>query len=284
MIEVYAFLAMFAVQILAMSFLFPARLIKYAREQTTGVSVERLTQLYPGIDHELASNRFLSRLRAGSTGVAVLGLLSLAWFFNYMRQPDWRLGTVIAMNTAYFVLQFLPLLLTAWFTYRLYKTHEQSESEGKRTAMLERRRVSDYVSPTLVFLAVLAYVLFVAFALFVRREASPAFFLIGVLTLVYALQAFDVYRALFGKKRGPLDTHVVRTHRTGFAVKLAVYVCLLNAVFFAFIIMIDVLDQKKWVPFAVSVLYATLSLLLTTGIASIFRPAAVDRLGISAIS
>ena len=194
MIEVYAFLAMFAVQILAMSVLFPARLIRYSREVTTDISAERLAQLYPGLDHELATKRFLNRIRAGSTGVAVIGLLALGWLFSYMRQPDWSLGTVIALNTVYFLLQFLPLLLTAWFTYRLYKTHEHSSSEGKRTAMLERRGLFDYVSPTIVFVAVLAYILFVAFVLYVRRETFPALFLIGILTLVYALQAFDVYQ------------------------------------------------------------------------------------------
>jgi hypothetical protein len=284
MIEVYAFLAMFAVQILAMSLLFPAQLIKFSRGQTMGVSLERLTQLYPGVDHELASNRFLNRIRAGSAGVAVIGLLVLAWLYNYMRRPDWHLGTVIALNTVYFLAQFLPLLFTAWFTYRLYKTHEYSVPDGKRTATLQPRRLFDFVSPSLVFLAALAYVVFVAFVLYVRREPFPAFFFIGVLTLVYAVQAFDVYRALYGKKRSLVDTHAVRTHRTAFAVKLGVYICLLNAVFFAFMFTIDLLDQKKWVPFAVSVLFVALSFLLTTGITALIRRSSVDRLGVSPAS
>jgi hypothetical protein len=274
MIEVYAFLAMFAVQILAMSFLFPARLIKYSREHAIGVTAERLSQLYPGVDHELATKRFLTRLRAGSVGVAVIGMLALGGLFGYMRRPDWDLGTVIALNSGYFILQFLPLLLTAWFTYRLYKTHEHSLSEGKRTAVLERRGLFDFVSPSAVVLAVLLYFMFVAFVIYVRREPFPAFFLVGVLTLVYAMQAFDVYRALYGKKRGPLDTHTVRAHRTGFAVKLGVNVCILNAVFFAFMVTIDLLDQKKWVPFALSVLFVTITLLMSTGLTALFRQSA----------
>ncbi len=284
MIEVYAFLAMFAVQILAMSLLFPARLIKFSREQTMGVSAERLTQRYPGVDHELASNRFLTRIRAGSAGVAVVGVLALGWLFNYMRRPDWHLGTVIALNTVYFLVQFLPLLLAAWMTYRLYKTHELAVPQTKRTATLERRGLFDFVSPSVVFIAALAYVLFVAFALYVRREPTPALFLVGVLTLVYAMQAFDVYRALYGKKRSPIDTHAVRTHRTGFSVKLAVYVCLLNSLFFAFMVAIDLLDQKKWVPVAVSGFFVTMSLLLSMGMTALIRRPAVDRLGESQVS
>ena len=275
MIEVYAFLAMFAVQILAMSFLLPARIIRYSREQSMHISAERLAQMYPGVDHDLATKRFLTRLRAGSTGLAVIGLLALGWLSSYMRRPDWNLGPVIALNTVYYVLQYLPLLLAAWFTYRIYKTHENPASEGKRTAMLERRGLFDFVSPFTVFLAVLAYFLFVALAIFFQRESFPGFFLVGTLTLVYAHQAFEIYRALYGKKRGPLDTHAVRTHRTGFGVKLSVYICIIIAVFFAFAFMIDLLDQKKWVPFAESVLFVTITLLISTGLTAMIRKSAV---------
>jgi len=274
MIEVYAFLAMFAVQILAMSVLFPARLIKYSREQTAGVSEERLAQLYPGVDQAVVTKRFFTRIRVGSAGVAVIGLLALGWLSSYMRQPDWSLGAVIALNSVYFVLQFMPLLLAAWFAYRLFKTREQSVSEGKRTATLERRGLFDFISPTIVFLAVLAYVLFVALVIIVQRESFPGFFLIGVLTLVYAMQARDVHKALYGKKQGPLDTHTIRTSRTGFAVKFHVYMCIVIAVFFATAFLIDVLDRKKWVPFAMSVLFVTIALLLSRGLTALVRQSA----------
>jgi len=275
MIEVYAFLAMFAVQILAMSVLFPARLIRSSRQATTGISRERLAQLFPGVDHELVAKRFFIRIRAGSAGVAVIGLVALGWLFSYMRRPDWSLGAVIALNTVYYLLQFLPLLLAAWFTYRLYKTHEHSPQEGKRTAMLERRGLFDFVSPPIVFLAVLAYALFVVLTLIFQRESFPGYFLIGTLTLVYAMQAREVYRALYGKKRGPLDTHTLRANRTGFVVKFSIYICIVNAAFFAFAFAIDLLDQKKWVPFAMSVLFVTITLLMSTGLTTMFRKQAV---------
>jgi hypothetical protein len=274
MIEVYAFLAMFTVQILAMSVLFPSRLIKYSRAQTAGVSEARLAQLYPGVDQALLTKRFFTRIRVGSAGAATVGLLVLGWLFSYMRQPDWSLGTVIALNTVYFILQFMPLLIAAWFAYRLFKAHEPSVSEGKRTATLERRGLFDFVSPSIVFLAVLAYFLFVALVIIVQRESFPGFFLIGILTLVYAIQAREVYKALYGKKRGPLDTHTIRANRTGFAVKFSVYICIVMAVFFGFAFAIDLLDQKKWVPFSLSVLFVTVTLLMTTGMTALIRKSA----------
>lgn len=275
MIEVHAFLAMFAVQILAMSVLFPARLIRYSREAATDISADRLAQLYPGLDHDLANERFYTRIRVGSAGVAVIGLLALGWLYRYMGQPDWSLGAVVALNSVYFLLQFLPLLLAAWFTYKLYKAHEHSLSESKRTATLQRRGLFDYVSPSIVFLAALAYLSFVALVVIFQRESFPGLFLVGILTLVYAMQARDVYRALYGKKYGPLDTHTVRTNRTGFAVKFSFYICIVNAMFFAFAFLVDLLDQKRWVPFAMSVLFVTVTLLISTGMSAMLRKSQV---------
>jgi hypothetical protein len=87
----------------------------------------------------------------------------------------------------------------------------------------------------------------------------PGFALIGFLTLVYALQTFLVYRALYGKKDNPLETPAGRVHQIGVTVKVNLYSCIVCAVFFAFVFTVDVLDQKKWVPLAQS-----LCLLITT--------------------
>ena len=271
MIEVYAFLAMFAVQILAMSVLFPARIIKYSREANYGH--------FRGTTHAVVSG---SRSRSGKRAV----------FHSYARgkrgcrgcRPV-RAGLAVQLHAATGLEPgygdrtelgvFRPAVPAAaarrLVHLRLYKAHEHALSESKRTAMLERRRLFDFVSPSLVFLAVLAYLLFVALVIIFQRESFPGFFLVGVLTLVYALQARDVYRALYGKKHGPLDTHTVRANRTGFAVKFGIYICIVNAVFFAFAFLIDLLDQKKWVPFAMSVLFVTVTLLINTGFTAMLR-------------
>jgi hypothetical protein len=274
MIEVYAFLAMFAVQILAMSVLFPARLIRFSREYPAGVSEQRLAQLYPGVDQAQLTERFFTRIRVGSAGVVVIGLLALGWLFRYMSQPDWSLSAVIALNSVYFMVQFLPLFLAAWFAYRLFKAHDHATSVAKRTASLERRGLFDFVSPSIVLLAVVAYLLFAAFAIYFQGETSKGFFLIGILTFVYAMQAHDIYKALYGKKHGPLDTHSIRASRTGFAVKFHVYMCIAIAVFLAFVFTIDVLEQKRWVPFALSVLFVTVTVLMSTGMTALIRRSA----------
>ena len=138
MIEAYAFLAAFTVQIVAMSVLHPAWFIRHVRVQTTRYPAERFAQFYPGVDLGLARERFLTRYRALNTGIAVLGLLLLGWLFSYMRLPAWDADPVVALLAVYFVVQILPICLVAWSAARFKsKVIKRSLPEGKRKATLQ---------------------------------------------------------------------------------------------------------------------------------------------------
>src|SRR5262245_10029105 len=111
MIEVYLFLAVFPVQILALSVLYPIRFSRIIRTALAKIPAERLIELYPGVDVGQAHERFLARYRAANAVVAVLGLLLFVWFVRYMQAPGWDEGTVGALITAFFVLQYVPIAL-----------------------------------------------------------------------------------------------------------------------------------------------------------------------------
>jgi hypothetical protein len=252
-IEVYGFLAVFAVQILTLSVLYPARLSKYVRAQSTSVPTEHLAKLYPGVDLDLARERFLTRFRAVNAVIAVLGLLLLGWLFTYMRSPDWNERVAILLPAAYYVLQILPLIFVSWLGFRLNKVYRHSLLDGKRTATLQRRGLFDFISPFMVFLVFASYFLLVGVVIIVQPEPHPGFALIGVLTLTYLLQSFVVYRKLYGKKGNPFETNAARLHAIGLTVRISAYGLILVSVFFAFIFAVDFLDLKKWVPLAQTV-------------------------------
>lgn len=249
MIEVYGFLAAFTVQVLAMSVLYPSRFSRYVRTQATSLPAERIARLFPGVDISLATERFLARYRAANTGIAVLGLLLLAWLVSYMR-GEWDESAVIILISVYFPLQMVPQLFVAWIGFRFSKSHKHSLLDAKRKAMLQRRRLFDFISPFPVLLAVLSYVLTVVFVMSVQSTPFPGFTLIGVLTLVYVSQAVVVYRALYGRNVNPLETQSSRVHTIGVRVRAAVYGCFLCALFFACIFAVDLLDLHRWVPLA----------------------------------
>jgi hypothetical protein len=283
MIEVYAFLAMFTTQILAMSVLYPAWFIRHLRLQATSIPAERLAQLYPGVDLSLAQERILTQYRALNTGIAVLGLLLLGGLFSYMRRPDWHDGPVEVLATVYFMVQILlPLGLVVWLRVRFNKAHKRSLPQRKRKAILQRRGLFAFVSPLIVFLAVLSYFLFAALVIYNQPHPFPGFaglINIGGITLVYALQAFVVYAVLYGKKPNPFETHAGRVRTMGLVVKSCVYSCIACVAFLSLNFTLGLLSRSRWEPFALSVFFVITALLSLMGMMAPPRTPEADGLG-----
>lgn len=268
MIEAYAFFAVFVIQILAMSGLYPAWFIRYMRRQMASIPAERLPQLYPGVDVARVQKRFLTGYRAMNIGVAVLGLLLLGWLFDYMHRPEWDDGPVEALVSVYFLVQVLPVALIALLAVGFSKVHKPALLEGKRKAVLQRRGLFDFVSPSTVGLAVLGYFLFVGFVIYIQRDPFPGFtgpLSIGGMTLVYVLQAAVVYVMLYGKKPNPFETYAGRVHTIGLVVKSCVYSCMACVVFVSLNFTLVLLDLQRWEPFALSVFFVITALLCSMG-------------------
>ena len=288
MIEAYSFLAMFTVQILAISVLYPAWFIRYVRLQTARIPAERLAQLYPGVDLSLAQARILSRYRALTAVIAVLGLLLLGWLFGYMRRPDWDDGPVEALVAAYFGAQMmLPLALVVWLGVRFDRAHKRSLPEGKRKAVLQRRGLFDFVSPFVVFLAVVSYFLFAGFVIYIKQDPFAGFagyINIGVVTLVYAVNAFVVYTMLYGRNWNPFETHAGRLRAIGLTVKSSVYSCIAIVVYLSLNFTLVLRDLQRWEPFALSVFLVICALLASMGVIAPLRQPEADGLGASPAS
>ena len=283
MTAVYAFLAAFTLQILVVSVLLPAWFVRYVRVQTMRLPAERLAQLYPGVDLPAFQKRFLTQYRALVAGTAVLGLLLLGWLFSYMRRPDWDDGPVEVLVTVHFLVAYmLPFAFLGWAALRFNKKHKRAVMEGKRTAILQRRGLFDFVAPSAVFLAVLSYFLFAAFVIYIRQHPFPGFvglITLGGITLVYAVNAATVYWMLYGRKSNPFETHAGRLHTIGLTVKGSVYSCIVIVVYLSLILSLALLDLKSWVPFATSVFFVISTLLGSMGFAAPLRKPEADEFG-----
>ena len=288
MIEAYAFLVVFTVQILAISVLHPAWFTSCVRVRAMSIPAEHFAQLYPGVDRSVSLERFLTLYRVLNMGIAVLGLLLLGWLFNYMRHPDWDDGPVETLVSVYFAAQvMLPLCLIAWIAVRYRKVLKHSLAEGKRKAVLQRRGLFDFVSPFVVFLAVLSYFLFAAFVIYILQDPFPGFadyISIGSITLVYALNAFGVYTMLYGRKKNPLATYADRVRAIGLGVKASIYSCIACTVFVSLNFTLVLLDLQRWEPFALSVFFVTCALLCFMSLAAPPRQPEADGLRSSPVS
>jgi hypothetical protein len=162
----------------------------------------------------------------------------------------------------------LPLALVVWLGVRFDKEHKRSLPEGKRKAILQRRGLFDFISPFVVFLAVVVSFLFAGFVIYIQQNPFPGYagyINIGAVTLVYALNAFVVYTMLYGKNRNPLETHAGRLRTIGLIVKSSVYSCIACAVFLSLNFTLVLLDLQRWEPFALSSFLVICGLLASMG-------------------
>ncbi len=279
MIEAYAFLAAFTVQILVVSVLSPAWLTRYARAKAEA-------QL-PGLDRK-SLERLLTAYRAANMGIAVLGLGLLGWLFNHMQSPDWDIRPVTLLHGGYTMLQILPFALAGLIgEWAKKKALAQSPQEVKRTASLKRRGLFDVVSPFTVFLAVLGYALFVAFVVYIRQHPFPGFTgyrSLSAVTLVCTLNAFAVYFLLYHRRKWPLETSAYRVRAVGVQIKLMFYVSIAVIVFQSLNLALRLLDMLRWAPFVMSVYFVIIILLCSMIGFALRRQADADRLGVSPAS
>jgi hypothetical protein len=268
--ETYAFLAIFTLQILAGSVVCPALFIRRLLANVASFPAERFAELFPGVDKDLSAERFTTRYRALNTGIAVLGLLLLGWLFTYTRHPDWNVGKVQVIAMVYFLAQASPITLVGWRGARYSRMLKHSLEQRKRKAVLQRRGLFDFVSPFTVCLAALTYFLFAALVLYMIRETpfprSAGLFLIGITTLVYALNAFVAFGFLYGKRGNPLQTHADRVHLIGTAVRNCVHACIAATLFMSLDLTLILLHWNRWEPAALSGFFVITILLNSKGV------------------
>jgi hypothetical protein len=195
----------------------------------------------------------LKRYLALNWLAAAAGFVLLGWFYTYMRQPDWSDGPIEALGAVYLMVQFFPLVLLAFAHARTNKRLRDAFPEEKRRATLRPRGLFDFVSPFAVFLAALAYVLFVAYMIYINRNPFPGFAGVFVniagVTGIYAVMGFVIYMTLYGKKSNPLQTQAGRMIVMGTVVKICVYACIVQVVFLSANFTLILLDLQNWEPF-----------------------------------
>lgn len=252
------FYLVFLSQILLISFYFPRKL--YGRMKTMYVKYppETHPKLYPGTieDHERTHRNF----RFLSTSILVAGLLILAALLRFPHDNDIH----NAVTIGYFFAQFLPLLLLDLTWFRYFKMMRNARSARTRKANLYRRRLFDYVSPLLVGLAVLVYVVFVAFIIYMKRFDFPWF---GGYLNVAGITGMNVFFAglvlftLYGKKLDPHQAPEDRAKHAKVQINMVVITSITATFFVGLDIALSALDMRDTLPVALSLYLQVMALI-----------------------
>jgi hypothetical protein len=94
---------------------------------------------------------------------------------------------------------------------------------------------------------------------------------IGSVTLVYALNAFIIYKYLYGRKN-PLVTHEGRVHTIGVTVKAGVYGSIAVAWFISVFGTLGVPGLQEWRPFALTIFLVITTLLCLFSVTAPRKP------------
>ncbi|HUO97369.1 MAG TPA: hypothetical protein VMU01_01795 [Rhizomicrobium sp.] len=276
MIETYAFLAAFAVQIVVVSVLHPVWVTRYARAKA---------EVQPLGVQPATRERFLTVYRAVNMVVGLLGVALLAWLLIRMQRPDWDVPSVLKPFAFYSMGQLSPFVVAGLIAMWIKKRARlRVPSAAKRTASLERRGLFDIVSPFTVLLAGLAYVLFAGLILTIQQHPVPGFagyVLLRTVTAVYVLNAFLVYWLLYRRKKWPLETHAYRMQAVAVQVKMTFYVTIFVTAFVSLTAALRLLHLLRWMPFAVSDYFVIVALFTAWFLFSLRRQAEADRLNSS---
>lgn len=258
MTAMHACLIAVTLQVVLLSMVYPAHLMRRLRAELTRFATPQTPSLL----------RALHGYGAANAVVAVAGGLLLTGLYRYMQRADWSDGPVEALLTAYFLAQMLPLAIVARISSRLSRAIRDATSHQKRRASLEPRRLFDFVPRGAVAAAMILYLLFVGFMLYLARHPFPGFagaaVNIGGITLVYLLLSGALYFTLYGRRRHPLQTSTQHLRLIGFIARtcvLAGMLCVLS-VMLNFTLVLQ--DAQRWEP-ATQSLFFTLCALLSLG-------------------
>ncbi len=199
----------FLCQVLVISAYLPRTILRRMRHVLETYPPETHPKLYPGSveSYELSMRIY----RVANRIILLAGLLLLGTLVSISRSGEW--DHVIA--TWFFFLQCIPLMILDFSS--ILRARQLRESSTKRTAELRARRLLDFVSPGLLTATAVVYLGFVGFIIYVRQFDYAwfgGFWNIVIITIANLFFAAIVYRAVYGKKRDPLQSPEDRNRRT----------------------------------------------------------------------
>lgn len=250
MTEMYAFIAVFAAQILLLSILGPRALVAPLRGQIDAFIALRQPDVgrasLAQLDRKLKLYRWMSWV------AAIIGAALLAAIIRYMQRPDWTDGPLEAIVPAYWILQLLPMLLAILAVTRFHELLKRALPPEKRKALLQRRGLFDFVPRSVIALAVLMYFLFIGLLVYIEKHPFPGFAglltnAIGI-TLLYAVMASAIFMTLRRMGSSPLQARDQRLRSVGLAVRVCVYTCILCVASLALNMTLVLLDEQRLEP------------------------------------
>ena len=253
------FYVVFLSQIILLSFYFPRKMLNRIRYVFETYPPSEFPKLYPKpIEYYEKARR---NYRHMNVCILLAGMLLMAVLLGYSRSGEWD-GAIV--NT-YFMVQFFPMMLIFIGSLKYYKLMRKADVRTTRKAELRPRRLFDFISPTMIGLAMFVYFAFIVFVLYIKQFDFPWF---GGYWNIVAVTATNLFFAgiivwhLYGKKLDPYQAYEDRIREIELVVKSLVFVSIAATLFIAIVVVLASLDLRHVQP-AVQSLYFQLIAVLS---------------------
>ena len=197
------------------------------------------------------------------TAVALVIGLALAFHGFYTGAADLLGWDDDAVLTLYLLLQYSPLLVTAASGLIFFSSKRAVDSRTTRRAQLRRRGLFDFVSPAAVGTAVLVYLAYVVFILWIRRFDYSWFGgywnIVGITAMNLVFLAVG-FRAIYGKKPDPYQAEPDRMRSIEVTLKILLFTSVVGTLKIILAISLQALELGELRPIATSLYFQLVAL------------------------
>ncbi len=262
------FYILFLSQILWVSYYYPRQVLDRMKTLLKNHPPEQYPKLYPK-PHSFYS-KGQERYRVLNNVILTLGFCLLMSIGYWDYSTGGKINDMIPF--VYWVLQITPLLLMEILGYSQFKLMRAADVSTKRRAVLSPRRLFDFISPTLFFLAIFMNIACILFFYSIHQfEIHPSndtFVIFVSLTLMNLLFAAIIVGQLRGKKRDPHQAHDDRLKQSLATIKSLIVMSIVASFFLITVEMMEVLHLEFY---EASLMSAYLQLVVIIGVGSLIR-------------
>ena len=234
------FYIIFLSQIILVSYYYPKQILQRLKYLLKTYTPAEYPKLYPKPREKY--EKMIRNYHIGNQFILIIGIVILFSIGLFDTSINWKNIETICLT--YFFIQVIPIFLIELVGFSYFKLMRKVNSQSLRKAELKPRRLSDYVSPIYLTLAILSNLLCIAFFYglhgFQFHISNDTIVIVVSLILSNTLYAATIYWNLYGKKMDPHRATKDRINQVETTIKSLVFMSIGASLF---IMLTEGIDQ-----------------------------------------
>jgi hypothetical protein len=218
-------------QVWLLSYFYPKQVVKRINFVLNNCPENDYPKLYPVPSERIKAIKLV--YQALNYLLIIIGA-GLILYFTYM-VPDYtkHINILDDLPLLFGIVQFMPLFILELLGYKHLKLMRQQNMQTSRKAELQPRLLFNFISPFHLILAVLTYISFIIYELFLCNFVLnfDAAIKIGTVSLTNIMFIAIGMANLYGKKRDPYQSNNERNKQTKFVLQSLLFISIFMTIY-----------------------------------------------------